>query len=115
MKTEFAKGEWRQRRLFNEPILVSNKDTGDEWYHNEISIIDNTGRVICDVSYKTISPNEGWGHNETIKKWEANAKLIAAAPDLLNACKLVMSSPRGETLSFQTLTALYDAIKKATE
>lgn len=42
-------------------------------------------------------------------------KLAAAAPDLLKACQLVMSSPRGETLSFQTLTALYDAINKATE
>lgn len=48
------------------------------------------------------------------KEAEANAKLISAAPDLLNACRLVMSSPRGETLSFQTLKALHEAIEKAT-
>lgn len=44
-----------------------------------------------------------------------DAKLIAAAPDLLDACQSVMESPRGETLSFEVLTKLYDAIKKATE
>ena len=86
MEPKFTKREWEQRKLFESPILITSKDTGTEWYSNSIDIIDSTGRIICGVNYQTDSRNMGWGNNETIEKWEANAKLIAAAPNLLDAC-----------------------------
>jgi len=50
----------------------------------------------------------------------ANAKLIAAAPDLLNACKTVLkckTNQYGETpeLSIDLRTIIENAIEKATE
>ena len=116
METKFTKGEWRQRRLLSEPLLIRSEDTGDEWYHNEINIVDNTGRVICDVDYNTISPNEGWGHNDTIEKWEANAKLIAAAPEMFEALKSIYNDPETFNDMFGSQQdKIKSALKKATE
>ena len=81
MKTKFTKGEWKQRKLFDSAIPVELE--GSEWKHNSISVVNETGRIICDVSYDTDHDNQGWGTNNSIELWEANAKLIAAAPDLL--------------------------------
>lgn len=116
METKFTKGAWKQRRLFSNPIFIKDKNTGNEWYHNEISIVDVTGRIICDIGYKTISPNEGWGHNETIEKWEANAKLIAASPDLFKACEEMIQYFDSENLSqCDAYYSIKNALKKATE
>jgi len=52
---------------------------------------------------------------ENIDPNHPNPKLISAAPDLLEACQLVMKSPRGETLTFDVLNKLYEAIYKATK
>lgn len=121
METKFTKGAWKQRRLFSAPIFIKDENTGNEWYHNEISIVDVTGRVICDIRYKTISPNEGWGHNETIEKWEANAKLIAAAPEmfeaLANAVRFIKCCPElsNEERRPKGLEKWESILQKATE
>lgn len=86
---EGTKGEWLQRKTHDEPFLVVDSDRNEEWYCNHIDIHDETGRVICEVSYQTDFEQQGWGHNETLKKWQANANLIAAAPDLLEALQIV--------------------------
>jgi hypothetical protein len=85
MEFKGTKGEWKQRRAFESALFSRFEDGSKEFYHNQISVHDNTGRIICNVDYATDSENQGWGNNETTQKWEANAKLIAAAPDLLEA------------------------------
>jgi len=45
----------------------------------------------------------------------ANARLVAAAPDLLEACKAVADSPRGEGLQVEVICQLLEAIAKAEE
>jgi hypothetical protein len=87
-----TKGEWKQRRAFESALFSRFEDGSKEWYHNQISVHDNTGRIICNVDYATDSENQGWGNNETTQKWEANAKLIAAAPDLLEALQLCLEA-----------------------
>lgn len=58
------------------------KHTPGPWKHD--------GEIIYSGNYTL---NNGWTNHATIAKvedranWEANARLIAAAPDLLDACK----------------------------
>ena len=85
---EFTKGKWKQRQMFENPLCTTFKD-GTECYHNEINIHDNTGRIIASVNYSTDTPNMGWGKNETIEKWKANAQLIATAPKMLETLNKV--------------------------
>ena len=52
--------------------------------------------------------------NETQFEWEANARLIAAAPDLLEACKeFVRKCEAGEARSTRSYNEMRAAITKA--
>lgn len=58
------------------------------------------------------------GEGEIIRQGEANAKLIAAAPDLLSACLLAYHSltlKEGVNFADEAAQKLSDAIKKATK
>lgn len=87
-----TKGKWKQRLLFESPILVKDEENNTEWSHNSISITDTTGRIISEVSYDTDTKNGGWGNNETIEKWKANALLISKAPEMLEMLKNNLST-----------------------
>jgi hypothetical protein len=89
MEFKGTKGEWKQRQTFENPLCTTFED-GSECYHNEINIHDNTGRIITSVNYQT-NTNRGWGKNETIEKWKANAKLIANAPKMLEMLEKVLT------------------------
>lgn len=82
MEFKGTKGKWEQRKMF-ENSLSTIFENGYECCHNEISIHDSNGRVICEVNYQTDTPNNGWGKNETVEKWKANAQLISKAPEML--------------------------------
>lgn len=87
---KFTKGKWKQRQNF-EHALCTKLENGSECYHNVIDIHDIDGRIICSVNYATDTPNMGWGKNETIDKWKANAQLIASSPELLEACQKLIN------------------------
>ena len=63
-----------------------------------IGIIDESGAEVCMIDTETQMIDE---------EWKANARLIAAAPDLLEACKRQLSV--GDCLDN------YDLMKKAVE
>ena len=102
MKTKHTQGEWRQRELFANAILVIDEEDNREWYSNTISIHDNDNRIICSIEYRTDCKNQGWGHNNTVELYKANANLIAAAPELLEALTMLIE----ETEDFNNETAV---------
>ena len=89
--SEFTKGEWRIEKRFGHsngerPVITSDNEFVDR---------------IAIVSYHGV---------KTIKEADANARLIAAAPDLLEACEKVFEeshNPKVERI-------LEAAIAKAT-
>jgi hypothetical protein len=90
MEFKGTKGDWKQRQMFENSLSVMF-ESGYECLHNEISIHDSNGRIICEVNYQTDTPNNGWGKNETIEKWKANAQLIATAPKMLEMLKVYLA------------------------
>ena len=92
METKFTKGEW-----------VGITVTTTNGFFERVTIKD--GESICNVTTRNL------------KRAKANAKLIAAAPDLLRACLLayVKLTSIGAHNCEQTAKILDSAIKKATE
>ena len=88
METKFTKGEW----IINRLGISSDLD-------------GLVGDIICEapIDFK-----------ESYKKWEANAKLISAAPDLLKACIKAMDECC-DLIATDAGLALEQAIEKATE
>lgn len=96
MKYEFkgTKGNWIMP--YNDAVetqdgLVCKDEQGNEWVHRSVYISDQNGNIITDVKQMTIG---GWEKNHA--KYAANARLICAAPDLLNElCKILQSIDGG--------------------
>lgn len=88
------------------------KHTPGPWKHD--------GEIIYSGNYTL---NNGWTNHATIAKvedranWEANARLIAAAPDLLDALKKIskeLSTSNDRMKMIETIEALTNsAIAKA--
>jgi hypothetical protein len=103
METKHTKGNWTAKGIY---IMMEGK-TGSQGqaFRQMISKPPNTQHVPCEEDYEALS----------------NAKLMAASPDLLEACtqvideyeKFYKNSP--DFLSRSNLDALRFAIKKATE
>ena len=92
---------------------MENKEAGEhtqgkwdilysKWDDNDI-YIEGTGAVICTI-------NGGMGNKEC----EANAKLIAAAPDMLEALTLLMNAGTPQEITTACAKAAM-AITKATK
>jgi hypothetical protein len=99
MKTEFTKGEWKIRNLVpmsNHRIEIKDRNLLAVGINPES---DNTFEAVAIVGLKT---------NHEVK---ANAKLIAAAPDLLNACIEAETHHQGGHSELGDL--LRNAIRKA--
>jgi hypothetical protein len=97
--------------MFENPLCTTFED-GSECYHNEINIHDNTGRIIASINYQT-NMNRGWGQNETIEKWKANAQLIATAPKLLEV--LIEASKHHQGGHSEIGLKIREVINKATK
>ena len=101
METRFTKGEWSACCLDAKPHFV---------FAGEKTVCT----MLCND--KTMPAYEPMEAEVTIDECVANAKLIAAAPDLLAACDEMVKYFDVENLSqCDAYYKLKDAIKKATE
>lgn len=101
---------------------METKHTKGEWVLDvaptslESTITSTNGKRICDVkSYRDIYFNDPCEEER-----DANAKLIAAAPELLDACQFAVVEIKSmyKRLGYSNsnvLIALEQALKKATE
>lgn len=88
-------------------MITNKKFTKGEWinlgYRVDVDIADGLSGI-CEMS--------DWMPEEQM---EANAKLIAAAPELLEACEKALDTLENENIFGQVRLLLAVAIKKATE
>jgi hypothetical protein len=90
-KTKFTPGPW----------MVGEKDRNDQ------TVVDGPHSTICTCFHHCVKSLE--------REMEANARLIAAAPDLLKVCELALKSWfSGEVSEVHMETELRAAIAKAT-
>lgn len=96
METKFTKGQWA--------LDICERANGE----HDISIVSRREcKLICDMKkYASHAPIEN-------EEYEANAKLIAAAPELLKA--LIEVKLWLEDMKLPRLINVEEAIKKATE
>ena len=111
-----TKGEWKAHKMFDEPLLTKDMERDVEWYHLSYYLMDENDKVIGNIQYQTdIKNGGGFKTVNSLSEFEANAKLIAASPDLLEAAIIVCRAL--EIHNKQKLTGydkLQQAIKKAT-
>jgi hypothetical protein len=70
------------------------RHTPGPWrFHDELILAGGHGR-----QGKTLAESPGQFHWETDPEWFANARLIAAAPELLAACKAMLEDPHARGL-----------------
>lgn len=94
METKYNKGPWK-----TEPIRGASPEGSQD-------LTDADGIMIGTIW----SPGFQEDYNH-----KANAKLISAAPELLEACKMAFIEINKGTADILTANVLFDAIKKATE
>jgi hypothetical protein len=73
------------------PITAESEEimhTKGKWYVNKAAAQENTARVTCDTGMIAECSVKKRANGEAF----ANAKLIAAAPDLLEACEALLKT-----------------------
>jgi hypothetical protein len=105
MESKYTKGTWFMNTTKK---FIDNKG---------LAITDEKNRLICEVSHDL--------SELSLKEYEANAKLIAAAPELFESCmSLISQKDKGVRVNGElTFTAgmvnailkIQEALKKATE
>lgn len=80
MESKYTKGQWQLYKSLEGPFLVKS-DNGSEWYHDNYSLINEDHKIIGEVQYQTYA-GCGWPTVDNHEEFEANAKLIAAAPTM---------------------------------
>lgn len=95
MKTNFTQGEWKINN-YEEP-------------HGQVYRVETNETYICELHeayYETLLQED---------EANANAKLIAAAPNLLESCNRLLSQLNGLVGENDDINYALAAIKKATE
>ena len=80
-----TKGQWRIQEQFDTPNLITDSENNKEWYALSSYIFGND-RIIGETIYQTDTGN-GYDSVNLLSEMRANSKLIAAAPELLEALK----------------------------
>lgn len=97
-------------------MVTDKKFTKGEWeiFHES----DGTPHIACNCEIISTINCGSYDGGKTYKPTEeenANAKLIAASPDLLEACERALETLENENIFGQARLLLALAIKKATE
>jgi hypothetical protein len=120
MEFKGTKGEWKIQEQFDSPNLIVDEENNTEWYALSSYIFGND-KVIGETRYGTYA-NGGYLSVSVLDEMRANAKLIAAAPELLKALQSLQSQfkemildegidvDEGDTQAFNQAT---EAINKA--
>jgi len=90
--------------------MQKNKHTPGPWKRNHLTVKDHRGMVVAEVS----APHhmlKGRERNEDMEWSRGNARLIAAAPDMLTALETILA---GGHLTTGEQAIVADAIAKAT-
>jgi hypothetical protein len=78
-------GPWRIHRGYeNEQTKTITGDDGETWQFTH-TYISQGDKIIAEVQHQ--SKNSGWPHVHDVEEMWANARLIAAAPEMLEALK----------------------------
>ena len=109
METKHTKGEWYVNKNmpgYGDSVCISRRNESDYWEDGHVKIIGD-----CPIAIVSS------GHNSWENKYpaEANAKLIAAAPELLEALIELTDALKCEFGRDLTYLKAISAIKKATE
>lgn len=107
-------GPWAIKKVFEKPFLVTDPIDGQEWYSLDSWIMSGK-KKIGEANYSTAKGKMGKVDN--VGEFEANAHLIAAAPDLLEFAVMMLQSidGGGRVVTFQDhhIDELRAAIHKA--
>ena len=111
-----TKGQWRIQEQFDTPNLITDSEDNKEWNYALSSYIFGNDRIIGETRYQTDTGN-GYDSVNILSEMRANSKLIAAAPELLDALQILFKStyPNYKTVDDSTHPAnlALKAINKA--
>ena len=77
----------------NEPLIVKDPP-GPSWIAHDMPIVDCNGVTLCEAVSWTCTDG-GFPRVQTSEQMLANARLIAAAPTLLDALRKIHDNPDG--------------------
>ena len=84
-KHTHTQGPWCIHRAYaNAPTMTITGDDGESWEFTHTHI-GQGDKIIAQVQHQ--SKDSGWPHVHNVEEMWANARLIAAAPELLAALK----------------------------
>ena len=84
MTTNYTTGPWCIHRGYANAETIRCDDNGESWEftHTHIGAGD---KIVAQVQHQ--SKDSGWPHVHEVEEMWANARLIAAAPEMLDALK----------------------------
>lgn len=110
--TKHTQGEWEIHRHYVDckPFIVTN-DVGHKWVAFDLPISAG-GKLIGSVTSSTL--RSGWPQVDNEEEARANARLIVAAPELLEALMAIMHGEGVPEILPEQLQKARAAIAKAT-
>lgn len=100
--TKHTPGPWAHIEYACGVLKSKDENTGTEWEHTAFRIRhgDDTGKIIGEASYSTANVGNGWVNR--YDEAEANAKLMAAAPLLIDALLNILDYPTDDLIGWST-------------